>query len=470
MAKKQFKAESKRLLDLMKDHSVCPYDSVIGQLLRETPFIFVDTTAGILLDHDPYTWRLDPTTGKFCEREQSDLSCFLDETFDEWIYQVPRAERRQFMTAIWDWIYHMGVSSFDGIGEQFQENVWVSAWGAIAHIGDLPLEQKTGFLKGLSWLYICVASSCLANTVNCYGDIKDRFQSVTETFHLETREDVLNFILEDPISHSFAFLQEMLVDVSFLGVLRNSWEQLTSPTLLQNIGETSIAFVKGAVGLGAITLVSSILATLIISALAVHEMFKRWEQLAGFINLSAEFVQDKIHEMVSAVKLAVTERAHEIVRNLQVFAKQIAEGAQYLKNAIGDTIEVVGNFTERAVRQAMQITAPLLYSLARTISGASQEPITIDVARLQEAVDSMERLAQKVADIDNRLSGLYSKLCQSNIEQGEGILVSLVNLYHLAWADINVDEGQRVRRKANAIRAIFDDCRSVEKWAFSKIE
>ncbi len=69
----------------------------------------------------------------------------------------------------------------------------------------------------------------------------------------------------------------------------------------------------------------------------------------------------------------------------------------------------------------------------------------------------MNRLASRVAQVDERLASLYRRLAQNNIEQEEGIFTSLANLYNLFSADINVDQGKAIRSRARALTELFQE-------------
>ena len=62
-------------LKITNGSSICPQDSVIGQLLHENENnLFIYSVESGLNQHDPYSWEIDPTTKSFIYVEQSELS------------------------------------------------------------------------------------------------------------------------------------------------------------------------------------------------------------------------------------------------------------------------------------------------------------------------------------------------------------------------------------------------------------
>ena len=42
-------------------------------------------------------------------------------------------------------------------------------------------------------------------------------------------------------------------------------------------------------------------------------------------------------------------------------------------------------------------------------------------------------------------------------------------MYNLFRADLNVDEGQAIKRKARALSELFEDCEKTDKWVTSNV-
>ena len=169
------------------------------------------------------------------------------------------------------------------------------------------------------------------------------------------------------------------------------------------------------------------------------------------------------------MKLAISAGINAAITNLVHMATEIAERVYNIADQTINILQEMGSLMGKCVQDVIKISNPLLYGLVRIVSGYQQSQVTIDMVRLGNAVDEMERIAGKIAGIDGQLAGLYRKLCINNIEQGEGIFTSLANLYNLSRADINVDEGNRIRRKASDLRDLFDEYDSVEKWVLRQL-
>lgn len=457
-----------QMLELLKGSAVCPYDSIIGQLLNENDFVFVNTDKAILLDHDAFSWKLNPETGEFEIREQSSFSKYLDEVLDDWMLSLPENDRKTFMTAVWGWIYSLGVDDFDGVGGYFKEDVKSAIGSMISHINNLPDDQKKSFIGSLSFLGVCLIDNYLEDKLPGYETIKNKIAVELAERNIYTPEDLWKYLKDDPINNTFDFLQSLLSDWDTVVAFAEATITVAIGTLIMKV---VIILLQSALSLviANLPIVAAVLAAIVVFVIAINFIKEHWDEFVDFINKFMDYLQEKISEFVEAMRLAINAGANIVITSLVYQAKNVVEMYGNMKDATVDVLEKIGHYTAKNIQTALRISNPLLYSAIRAITGCSQPSVTIDMVRLQNAVDKMDRLATRVGNIDSRLNSLYGKLCINNIEQGEGIFTSLVNMYHLSRADINVDEGNRIRRKANAINSLFNGYKDAERWVLSQI-
>ena len=468
----------KRMLELLKGSAVCPYDSIIGQLLNENDFIFADinqnagmvngSKLSLLVDHDAFSWKIDPDTGEFVTRDQSSFSKYLDEVLDEWIMSIPESDRKAFMTAVWGWIYSLGVDDFSGIGEYFKEDIKKAISSAFSYINNLPDDQKKSFIGGLSFLGVCLIDNFLEDKLHGYETIKDKIAAELAEREIYTPEDLWKYLKDDPIEHTFDFLQSLVSDWNTLKAFAEAAVTVLIGTVIMKV---VIILLKSALTLvvANLPIISAVLAAIVVFKIAINFIKEHWDEFVNFLDEVKDYVQEKISEFVEAMRITIRAGANILITSLVYQATNVVEMYGNFKDAAVDVLQKIGHYTAQSIQNALRISNPLLYCTIRVITGCIQPSVTIDMVRLQNAVDKMDRLATRVEKIDIRLDSLYGKLCINNIEQGEGIFTSLVNMYRLSRADINVDEGNRIRRKANAINSLFNGYKDAERWALGQI-
>lgn len=457
-----------QMLKLLKGSAVCPYDSIIGQLLNENDFIFVNTDKAILLDHDAFSWKLNPETGEFEIREQSSFSKYLDEVLDDWILSLPESDRKTFMTAVWGWIYSIGAEDFDGVGEYFKEDVKTAIGSLLSYINNLPDDQKKSFIGSLSFLGVCLIDNYLEDKLPGYETIRGKIAVELAERNIYTPEDLWKYLKDDPINNTVDFLQSLVSDWDTVVAFAEATITIAIGTLIMKV---VIILLQSALSLviANLPIVAAVLAAIIVFAIAINFIKEHWDEFVNFINEFKDYLQEKISEFVEAMRLAINAGANIVITSLVYQATKVVEMYGNMKDVTVDVLQKIGHYTAKNIQNVLRISNPLLYCAIRAITGCTQPSVTIDMVRLQNAVDKMDRLATRVGNIDNRLNSLYGKLCINNIEQGEGIFTSLVNIYHLSRADINVDEGNRILRKANAISSLFNGYKDAERWALSQI-
>lgn len=457
-----------RMLMLLSGSAICPYDSIIGQLLNETDYTFVNTDKGIFADHDPFSWKIDVNTGEFEIRDQSSFSKYLDEVLDEWMLSLPEENRKTFITAIWGWIYSIGVSSFDGVGTYFKENTIEAITSLISYIHNLPEGQRKQFIDSLSFLGVCFIDNFLEDKLPGYETVRNKIALELAEREISTPKELWSYIKKDPIRNTVDFLQSLVSDWDTLVALV---KMEVTVTIVATLLSVVIILLQSALSLvlANLPIVAAVLAAIVVFALAVNFVKEHWDEFINALDNFKDYLQEKICEFAEAMRLAIAAGVNAAITTIVYRAQNIAEKYGSMIDETFDVLRQLGQYASRNIQQALKISNPLFYSAIRTAVGCTQEPVTIDMPRLQNAVDQMTRLASKVADIDSRLDSLYGRLCVDNIEQGEGIFTSLANLYHLSKADISVDEGNRIRRKAEAINNLFNGYEDAEKWALEQI-
>lgn len=466
------------MLDLLKGSAVCPYDSIIGQLLNENDFVFVNINEdsgmvygqnlSVFLDHDAFSWKINPETGEFETRDQSSFSKYLDRVLDDWMLSLPESDRKTFMTAVWGWIYSIGVDDFGGIGDYFSEDIKIAISSVFTYINELPDDQKKRFIGSLSFLGVCFIDNFLEDKLPGYEKVKDKIAIELAERNIYTPEDLWKHLKADPIGNTVDFLQSLVSDWDTLVALAEATVTVAIGTMIMKV---VIILLQSALSLviANLSIVAAVLAVIVVFAIAINFIREHWDEFVNFVNEFKDYLQEKISEFVEAMRLAINASANIVITSLIYQAENVVEMYENMKDVTVDVLQKIGHYTAKNIQNALRISNPLLYCAIRTITGCAQPSVTIDMIRLQNAVDKMDRLATRVGNIDSRLNSLYGKLCINNIEQGEGVFTSLVNMYHLSRADINVDEGNNIRRKANAINSLFNDYKDAERWVLSQI-
>lgn len=457
-----------QMVELLKDSAICPYDSVIGQLLDEVEYVFVDTDGAILLDHDAFLWHIDPVTGEFTPRDQSPISKYVNELMDEWIHKLPVEYRKTFMNTVWGWIYTLDVEHLDDVFARVKQDWKSAAVDLLDYISSMPQQEREVFLESLMVLVLLAADNGLEEVMPGYETLRQKVDEVLQPRKISTAKELWLYLSQDPLDNTMDLLQAILCD----------WETLKALAQSTAAVAVTMTLVKGAVHLLSLAagfvaahmpMVAAIVAALVVVGMAINYIHEHWDELMAWVSLTAELVARKLEEFFAAMRLAIRTGAQVAVTGLVALASQVAEDLYQIGCGLVSIIVELGRLTGSAIVQAIAISNPLLYTLIRTAANVVQSAVSIDMVRLQSAVDAMIRLAERVASIDTRLDSLYQKLCISNIQQGEGIFTSLANLYNLCSADILVDKGFWIRKKANDLSALFDAYKDAEDWTMEQV-
>lgn len=104
-----------KMLELLEGNSFAPKNSVIGLLLYETGFKFVDTDKVILFSHDAFTWEIDIDNSAFVAAEQTVASKLINDTFDDLLGSLSYSDRKKLINASWRFINKQDIDSFDEV-------------------------------------------------------------------------------------------------------------------------------------------------------------------------------------------------------------------------------------------------------------------------------------------------------------------------------------------------------------------
>lgn len=207
--------------------------------------------------------------------------------------------------------------------------------------------------------------------------------------------------------------------------------------------------------------------------LVANHIVKNWDTICEKAELIADYVKDEIVKFYNDAKQAVqTGINHWLGSVCTIAEKCITMGDRVVNKFIDGAADFWDSFKKKAidsVKALLFVANPLIYIIASKVYKANKEPVRINFPRIRDCVDRMNNLARRVANIDARLDNLYWRLAQNNIEKEEGIFTSLANMYNLFRADLNVDEGAAIKRKARALSDLYDGYESTEKWVMDNV-
>lgn len=450
-----------QMLALLAGTSVAPFDSIIGNLLVENGFTYIGTDTTVLMDHDPFSWQIDTENGTFVKKEQSEFSKYFNELSDKWVAGLTPEQRQAFVDTLWAWIYTQEKTSLDDVGAEFKQKFAGTTASLLDYINDMPVDTKKEFLTSVVKLLILaelqLAEDQAADVLQAIGD-------VLSSHNINSLDELLQYVSEDPIEHTVELASELITDDNILKQLIELDVTVKAEAMLNVIIAASVITLSAvAEKIGEIT------ATVSALQIAADYIVEHWNSFKRSLVEAEEYAQEKLSEFAEAAMAEVRTKINEKIASTLYQGKQIVKAAGALNAKGNNYLNVLGQYASKSVKKVLKATNPFAYATIRSASGLVQSPVTIDMIRLLEVVEQMDRLASRVQTIDARLDTLYRKLCISNIEQEEGIFTSIVNLYNLCSADINVDEGQKIRRKANAISELFHEYKDAESWVLNQI-
>lgn len=222
-----------------------------------------------------------------------------------------------------------------------------------------------------------------------------------------------------------------------------------------------------------IAMLASVVAAIGVVALTANHVVKNWDRISDALEQAAEYVKDEIVEFYNEAKQAVKSEINNWISSVTSKAeKYITKGSRVVNKIVDGATDFWEFFKEQAiasVKNLLFVSNPLFYIIASKVYREVKEPVKINVYGISDCVDRMNRLAKRVAKIDQRLDDLYWRLAQNNIEQDEGLFTSLANIYNLFRADLNVDEGATIKRKARALTDLYDGYKSTDEWVLEHV-
>lgn len=270
--------------------------------------------------------------------------------------------------------------------------------------------------------------------------------------NITSTEELWAYISADPLNNTMDLVLSLLTDPNaLLGMVQMG----ATIKLLAVLATVVLALLKIAITVA----VPIILAVLVVS-LIVEFLVQVWDTLVATGKLVAEYVtkiaQDIYNHVCNQIEIAI-DTTLKTVEFMCTKAKELA------KKTYTQAVAFV-QYAKTCIKEAFQMACSFANQVARAVTGAVQNIVTINVELLQSCVDRLDSLASRVLAMDRRLDDLFIRLLNDLIEGEEGIFISLANLYNITSADLNVDEGNRLRRMADNINNWNIAYKAVESW------
>ncbi len=313
-----------------------------------------------------------------------------------------------------------------------------------------------------------------------------------QKFVKENNVDLGQYIFEDPL--------RLIKIYASLDLSKKTIHELVLKVLhFKNIATVTVFLVNPALGT-AVTFVGKIVAAVTTVALIANHIIVNWDKIVQNVKLAveyigqqigkavdyistkivegAEYVKDKVVQAIDFVQDKVTEFYNELRETVRVGlnsalekvyskAEEIITKGRRVVNAATDAARKVLNAAKKVsvavIDTVLKYTQPILYSIASKVYKLKQGEVRINLKKLKQCVNTLYRLASRISSLDSRLDSLYYRLAQNNIEQEEGVFTSFASMYNLFRADLNIDEGASIRRKANELSTLLEGFESVER-------
>ena len=476
---KKYNAEDYRtMVKLLDGTAFAPHDSLVGQLLDEVPYKFVDTSVRFPSDHDAYAWELDDTDSlenidSFKKVDQSEVSKIMNDICDQWIRNLPVDQRKIFINIVWEWIYSLDPPSMKETGEIIAKSKTAAIGQMFLIIGSLPDDQKEDFAKAFSELLYLTADNILVHKIENYENVKEVIIRHLKEQGIDSIESFDRYLQDNPQKKAYTLFAGIVSDPKLIASIMAYLAEIRISDVVAYIIVTCSTFVSEIYHSPFVQKhYELVIAAILAGDLLIETIEKKIPVLIEPVKKKirdAVVTVETIREIVEAVKMGIRIYYNVLVTKSFELAVNIVEAAGSYMEEIKEVAVDMGTFVLNSLEAVVFIQSPLIYVLVRTILNIRQQPVRINMHTLQNAVERMDDLALRVKIIDGRLDTLYRKLCQNNIEQKEGIFTSLANLYHLASADVNVDQGKDIERKASALRNLFDEYDKTEKWVLGQI-
>lgn len=273
-------------------------------------------------------------------------------------------------------------------------------------------------------------------------------------------QDIWDYICEDPLKNTlelFSYVfgnKESLIGLmkmaGFIALLVKA-----IPFILTILTKLIVQIAIAAAVIASIYLVIQII------KLVVDFLTEMWDAICDFAEATVEYVTKLANDIYEYVK----DRVDAAIDATVDLAKYLYNSAKKITKNIYDGAVSFLDTAKKKVVDAYNLIKQTARKVSSTICGYYEQGVRLQMALLQDCADRMNSIATRVKNIDTRLDTLYWRLCNSEIEQGDGIFTTLASLYNLARADLNVDEGNRIRRMANNLCEVNETYKQIEQWA-----
>ena len=336
--------------------------------------------------------------------------------------------------------------------------IWITVMSSKDEKGEFSEEKFAAFINNVFWSAE-TPDNLLKLGVD--SDIVCLFTELQVFVKERNIEDFYSYIKEDPI--------RMIEVFASLDLTKKE----VSSAVLKIFSAGAVAKLIISAVFPTLSMVLNVVAVAGIIYLVANHIVKNWDTICEKAKLIADYVQDEIAKLYNEAKHAVQSGINNWLGSVCTTAeKYITNGARVVNKFIDGAADFWDSFKEKAidsVKTLLFAANPLIYIIASKVYKANKEPVRINIPRIRDCVDRMNNLARRVANIDSRLDNLYWRLAQNNIEKEEGIFTSLANMYNLFRADLNVDEGAAIKRKARALSDLYDGYESTEKWVVDNV-
>ena len=306
---------------------------------------------------------------------------------------------------------------------------------------------------------LALLNDTLCKILPGYQAVSDRVAAFLKEKGFDGKS-VIDYIKADPAHNTLALIGFVVSDFEALMGLVKMAGTIATIIKFMPLIITLLKFV-GPILLAAVAIyVAFLVVQLVVDFIVTH-----WEEIMEKINAAIEWVE----EMAKRICDYITGKIAAAIEATIQTAKFCYDQAKRFAREAYEKVVSFCDYAKQQIRAGISYLNDIAHTVVRTVTGAVQTAVTIYMQRLQDAVERMDRVAGRVQAMDRRLDTLYGWLCRSSVEQGEGIFVTLANLYRLSWADLNVDEGDRIRRMANNLSSLNEGYKTVEKWVATQL-
>ena len=297
-----------------------------------------------------------------------------------------------------------------------------------------------------------------------YAIVSDKLREIMIERGITSIEELFAYIGEDPLWHTLDLVLALLSDIEcVMGLIAMTAVIGFIVAVLAQILPFLIKIFTAAAKI--INIIKNILVIFMVVKLVIDYLAAHWDEIIAAVKNAIEYITDLANKIIEHVMSTLAKRINALIDSA-VALYEWAKG-EFLKSI--HFIKVAANTVMEVISRAYRIVSTICYTAVRSIAGVVQNAVWLQIEIIQDAVDHMDRLAARVRNIDTRLDSIFWRLCNSMIEEQEGVFTSLANLYNIGTADLAVDEGGRIRRMANNIASLYNGYMDVEKWVMNQL-